>query len=59
MKAHVFSETTLCVGISNPDPSNTWATKLDEVWNEHGFDEKLNVAARKVKIHLVLPLLTS
>ena len=35
MKVHVFSDSTMCVGISNPDPSNNWATKLDDVWNEH------------------------
>ena len=27
MKVHVFSDSTLCVGVSNPDPSNNWATK--------------------------------
>ena len=26
MKDHVFSDSTLCVGVSNPDPSNYWAT---------------------------------
>ena len=35
MKVHVFSDSTLCAGISTPDPSNSWATKLDEVWKEH------------------------
>ena len=30
-KVHVFSDSALCVGISNPDPSNNWATKLDDV----------------------------
>ena len=28
---------------------NNWATPLDEVWNEHGFDEPLNLAAREVQ----------
>ena len=32
MKAHVFSDSTLCVGVSNPDPSKNWATKLEDVW---------------------------
>ena len=26
MKDHVFSDSTLCVGVSDPDPSNYWAT---------------------------------
>ena len=30
--------TALCVGVSNPtDPSNNCATKLEDVWKEHGF----------------------
>ena len=44
MRVHVFSDFTLCVGISNPDPSNNWATKLEDAWNEHGFAENLNSA---------------
>ena len=28
MKVHVFSDSTLCVGVWNPDPSNKWATKI-------------------------------
>ena len=28
MILHVFSDSTLCVGVSNPDPYNNWATKL-------------------------------
>ena len=36
----LFSDSTSCVGISNPDPSNNWATTLDEAWNEHGFAKK-------------------
>ena len=28
MKGHVFSDSTMCVGVSNPDPSNNWATKV-------------------------------
>ena len=47
MKVHVFSDSTLCVGISNPGPSNNCATILDEVWNEHRFHETLNLAARE------------
>ena len=49
MKVHVLSDSTLCIGVSNPDPSNTWATKLEDVWNEHGFVEILNLAAREVR----------
>ena len=26
-----------------------WATKLEDVWNEHGFVENLNLAAREVR----------
>ena len=37
---HVLSDSTLCVGVTNSDPPNNWATKLDEVRNEHGFVEK-------------------
>ena len=34
MKVHVFSDSTFCVGVSNPDPSN-W-----RIWEkEHGFAE--------------------
>ena len=36
------------VPVSNPDPSNHWSTKLQDVWNEHGFVEKLNFPAREV-----------
>ena len=28
MKVYVFSDSTLCVGVSNSDPSNDWATKV-------------------------------
>ena len=50
MKAHVFSYSAFCVGVSNPDPCNNWVTKLDEVWNEHGFAEKLDLSAREIKV---------
>ena len=49
MTVHAFSDSALCVGISNPDPSNIWATKVDEVWNEHGCVETLNLMAREVQ----------
>ena len=35
MKVGVFSD------------SDSWAMKLEDVWNEHGFVEKLNLAARE------------
>ena len=54
MKFHVFSDSTLCVGVSNPHLPNDCATKLEDVWNEHGLVENLNVGAREV-----LPFLTS
>ena len=64
MKVHVFSDPTLRVGFSNPDPSNICANHiLLKLWNEHGFDEKLYLAAREVHwigtYTLVLSLLTS
>ena len=37
----MFSDSPWCVGVSNPEPSNNWATKLEDVWLEHGFVEKL------------------
>ena len=49
MKVHVFQDSTSCVGVSNPDPSNNWVAKLDEVWNEHGFDDRLNSVSREVQ----------
>ena len=39
MKVHVFSDCTFCVGVSSPDSSKNWATKLGNVWNDHGFVE--------------------
>ena len=32
-----FSDSTLCVGISNPDPSNNWATKLYDAWTAYSI----------------------
>ena len=49
IEVHAFSDFRLCVGVSHPDPSNNWVTQWDEVWNEHGFDAKLNLAAREVQ----------
>ena len=49
MKVRVFSDSTVRVGVPNPDISNNWATSLDEAWNEQGFDEELNMAAREVQ----------
>ena len=53
MKVHEFSDSTLCVGISHPDQSNHhWATtKLNELWNKHGFDKQLNFSAREVQFN--------
>ena len=48
MKVCVFSDSALCLGVSNPDPRDKWATKLEDVWNEHGFVEQLNLAAPEV-----------
>ena len=49
MKVHA-SQVLHCFGVSNPDPSNTWATKLEDVWNEHGFVEHFHMASREVQI---------
>ena len=46
MEVHAISDCS----VSNPDPSNNWAARLNEVWNEHRFDEKLNLAAREVQV---------
>ena len=52
----MFSDSTLCVGVLNSDPSNNWATKLEDVWSQHGICETLKLAARKVQfIWHVLP----
>ena len=63
MKVHVFPDSTLCVGISNPNPSNSWATKLDGRWNEHGFAENRVWQPEKCNsfgtYHQVLPLSTT
>ena len=37
MKAHVSSDSTWCVGISNPDPSNNW----QPIWVRYGTDMDL------------------
>ena len=37
MKDHVFSD-------------SSWAIKLADVWKEHGFVERLNLAARVVRL---------
>ena len=50
MKVHVFSDSALCVGVSSPDPFNNWATKLEDVWNKHGFAETSNLTAREMHI---------
>ena len=49
MKVHVFSVYTSCVGVSHPNLSNNWATKWDEVWNEDGVDEKLDLTVREIQ----------
>ena len=56
MKVHVFSDSTLCVGVSNPDPPSKRETQLEDVCYEQRFVKKLNLAARKVQfIWHVLP----
>ena len=51
MEVHVYSDATMRVGVSNPDPSNNRAT-----CNEHGLVETLILAAREVQFILhVLP----
>ena len=41
IRVRLFSDYTFFIGVSNPDPSNNWTTKLDDVWNEHGFVKTL------------------
>ena len=52
-----------CVGVSNPDPSNNWTTKLEDVWNEHGFVENWSWQLQRRNSfgthHQALPHLTS
>ena len=53
----------MCVEVSDPDPSNNWATTLEDAVSEHGCVDKLNVAAREVQFIWHVPpdalLLTS
>ena len=44
-----FSDSALCVGVSNPDLPITGQPKMEDVWNEHGFVETINFAAREVQ----------
>ena len=55
VKVHMFSDSTLCVGVSNLDPSNKWATQLEDVWNEHEFVEENQLGT----YYQVLPSLMS
>ena len=48
MNVYVFSDSTLCVGVSNPDSFNNCPSILEDVRNKHGVAEQLNVAAREV-----------
>ena len=52
MNVHVFSDSPLCVGVSNPDPSNNWVTQLEDVWNERGFAETLKFGSPRSAIYL-------
>ena len=45
VNVHVFSDSTSCVGVSNPDPSNNWATE------QHGSVEHFNLAVRQVRAY--------
>ena len=45
----VFSDSTFCFGVSISDPSIQQLSKLEDVWNEHGFVDKFNLAARGVQ----------
>ena len=37
-----------------PGPSNKWATKLEDVWSENGFEETLNLAVREVHVYFCM-----
>ena len=48
-KVRMFSDSALCVGVSNPDPPSNWKTRLEDVCYERGLVENLNLAAREVQ----------
>ena len=48
MKVHVFSDSTLCVGVSNPDPSFDWVAKLERTRN----CRIIELARPRIAIHL-------
>ena len=52
MRVHVSSDSTLRVGVSNPDPPNIWARNLADVWNEHGFTDNLFFGSPRIANHL-------
>ena len=52
MNVHVVSDFTSCVGVSNLDSPNKGATKLDEVWNEHGFWRTIELGSPRGAINL-------
>ena len=52
MKVLVFSDSTLCVGESNPDPSNNWATNLEHVMEQTWIWRKIEFGYPRGAIHL-------
>ena len=52
MKVRVFQDSTLRVGVSNPDPSSNWETQLEDVCQEHGFVEENEFGSPRSAIHL-------
>ena len=51
MKVDVFSDSILCVGVSNPDPSNNWSTKLQDVLEQTWICRKFEFGSPRSAIH--------
>ena len=52
MKVHVFSDSTLCVGVWNPDPSNNWiGQKNEELGERTWICRKMNFGSARSAIH--------
>ena len=50
MRVHEFADSTLRAGVSKPDPSNNWTTKLEDVRNETRIRWKMTLATREMQL---------
>ena len=50
MKVHVFSDSTVCVGVSQIQIHPIIGKQKEDAWNEHGFVRPFNLAAREVQV---------